>query len=37
MLLSFDEELAETYVGPDVKWLVFLSEFKETRIFSTKF
>jgi len=37
MLLSLDEELAETHVGLHVKWLIFLSEFKETRIFTTKF
>jgi hypothetical protein len=37
MLLSLDEELAETYVGLHVKWLIFLSDFKQTRIFSTKF
>jgi hypothetical protein len=36
MLLSPDEELAETYVRLRVKWLIFLSEFKETRIYSTK-
>ena len=37
MLLPLDEELVEIYVGLHVKWLIFLSEFKETRIFSTKF
>ena len=37
MLMSLDDNLAETYVGLHVKCLILLSDFKQTTIFSTKF